>query len=304
MKSLAECRADFLLSLSRQRGLSPRTVEAYARDTAQYLLFLTENGQADRSALESFRAELVRDFLSVLLAVPLSRRSIARKLAALRAFGHFLVQRDVLPANPVSGIRTPRLQAHLPPTISIEELLSLLNSPCGDDFSSCRNRALLELLYGAGLRISELTSLTLGRLDVGAATVRVMGKGNRERLCPFGKPVAARLRIYLSVREAHLKTLEKSDSGIVFLGDNGKPLTRFRAYQIVHKELSQIAAGKGVSPHLLRHSFATHLLDRGADLLAIKELLGHRQISTTQIYTKVSVERLKTAYRQAHPRAT
>ncbi|MFH1010689.1 MAG: tyrosine-type recombinase/integrase [bacterium] len=304
MKSLAEFRTDFLLDLSRHCALSSRTVEAYARDTAQYLLFLEENGQEDGAPSESYRVDLVRDFLSVLLSVPLSRRSIARKMAALRAFGHFLVRSEVLPANPVNGIRTPRIQVHLPATISVEEILSLLESPCGDDFASCRNRALLELLYGAGLRISELTGLSLGRLNLGAATARVMGKGGRERLCPFGKPVAARLKMYLSVREVHLQALKKSDPGIVFLCDSGKPLSRFRAYRIVHEELSRIAAGKRVSPHLLRHSFATHLLDRGADLLAIKELLGHRRISTTQIYTKVSMERLKIAYEQAHPRAT
>jgi integrase/recombinase XerC len=303
MKSLSELRTDFLLDLSRHRGLSPRTVEAYDRDTSQYLLFLEESGKDKAAPAEAFHADLVREFLSVLLSVSLARSSIARKMAALRAFGHFLVRSEVLPANPVNAIRTPRIRPPLPPTISADELLSLLNAPCRVDFASRRDRALLELLYGSGIRISELTTLTLGRLDVGAGTVRVMGKGGRERVCPFGKLAAERLKTYLSARETHLQVLQKPDEGTVFLCDRGKPLTRFRAYQIVHRELSKIAAGKGVSPHLLRHSFATHLLDRGADLLAIKELLGHRRISTTQIYTRVSMERLRAAYEQAHPRA-
>jgi site-specific recombinase XerD len=238
------------------------------------------------------------------LAVPLSRRSIARKLAALRAFGNFLVRNELLPANPVNAIRVPRLSSHLPRAISPEELLSLLESPCAEDFSSCRNRALLELLYGTGIRISELSALTLARLDMGEGTVRVMGKGGRERVAPFGKAVMARLHTYLSARRAHLDALGKPEIGDLFLSDRGMPLTRFRAYQIVHRELSQIAAGRGISPHLLRHCFATHLLDRGADLLAIKELLGHQRISTTQIYTKVTIERLRKVYAQAHPRAS
>jgi len=304
MKSLGELRTDFLLELGRHRGLSPRTAEAYDGDLRQYLQFLDETGHGKGSLEEYFCSDLVREFLAVLLAVPLSRRSIARKLAALRAFGNFLVRNELLPANPVNVIRVPRLTPHLPRAISSEDLLALLESPCGEDFASCRDRALLELLYGTGIRISELCALTLGRLDLGGGTVRVMGKGGRERVSPFGKAVTARLRAYLTVRQAHLEALRKPETGALFLSDRGDLLTRFRAYQIVHHELSRIAAGKGISPHLLRHCFATHLLDRGADLLAIKELLGHQRISTTQIYTKVSMERLRQVYAQAHPRAS
>jgi site-specific recombinase XerD len=304
MKSLGELRTDFLLELGRHRGLSPRTAEAYDGDLRQYLQFLDETGHGKGPLEKCFCSDLVREFLAVLLAVPLSRRSIARKLAALRAFGNFLVRNELLPANPVSVIRVPRLTPHLPRAISSEDLLALLESPCGEDFTSCRDRALLELLYGTGIRISELSALTLGRLDLGGGTVRVMGKGGRERVSPFGKAVTARLRAYLTVRQAHLEALGIPETGALFLSDRGASLTRFRAYQIVHRELSRIAAGKGISPHLLRHCFATHLLDRGADLLAIKELLGHQRISTTQIYTKVSMERLRQVYAQAHPRAS
>jgi integrase/recombinase XerC len=303
MKSLGELSTDFLLDISRHRGLSPRTVEAYGRDIRQYLEFLDETGQHQEAPDKLLTTDLVREFLAVLLTVPLSRRSIARKMAALKALGHFLVRSEVLVANPVSAIRTPRISPHLPSTISSRQLLALLDSPCGEDFVSCRDRALLELLYGAGIRVSELTALTLGRLDLGSTTVRVMGKGGRERVCPFGKAVAQRLRTYLSLRQSHLATLEKSDPGVVFLSNRGQPISRFRVYRIVRRELSKIAGGQGLSPHLLRHCFATHLLDGGADLLAIKELLGHRRISTTQIYTKVSMERLIRAYDQAHPRA-
>jgi len=303
MKSLGELSTDFLLDLSRHRGLSPRTVEAYGRDIRQYLEFLDEIGQRTEAPHELLTTDLVREFLAVLLTVPLSRRSIARKMAALKAFGHFLVRSEVLEANPVSAIRAPRIPPHLPATLSSRQLLALLESPCGEDFVSCRDRALLELLYGAGIRVSELTALTLGRLDLGSTTVRVMGKGGRERLCPFGKAAAQRLKTYLARRQAHLATLEKPDPGVVFLSNRGRPISRFRVYRIVKQELSKIAGGSGLSPHLLRHCFATHLLDGGADLLAIKELLGHRRISTTQIYTKVSMERLVRAYDQAHPRA-
>lgn len=303
MKSLDEFRSEFLLDLNQHRGFSPRTIEAYGRDIQQYIDFLNETERRDGTPEELLNADFVREFLAVLLSVPLSRRSVIRKMAALRALGRFLVRQEVLEANPLSGLRTPKIPPHLPSAIASEEVLALLESPCEGDFVSTRNRALLELLYGTGIRISELTALTLGWLDLGKQTVRVMGKGGRERICPFGKAVADRMRKYLTLRQAHLTELKKPETTEVFLSDRGESLSRFRAYQIVHRELSQITAGEGVSPHLLRHCFATHLLDRGADLMAVKELLGHRNIATTQIYTKVSMERLKAAYTQAHPRA-
>ena len=303
MNTLRELRTDFLLDLSRHRELSPRTVDAYGSDLNQYLLFLEESDVFEGTPAELLDADRVRDYLAVLLKVPLSRSSVSRKLAALRAFGHFLVRREILETNPLTIIRTPRIPKHLPPAISAGELLELLNSPCGDDFISQRDRTLLELLYGTGIRVSELTELTLGKVDTGGQTVRVMGKGGKERVCPFGRTVANRLKTYLALRKSHLAEHEQPDTGVFFLSNNAVPLSRFRAYRIVHRELSRISAGKGISPHLLRHCFATHLLDNGADLVAVKELLGHGSIATTQIYTHVSIERLKVAYTQAHPRA-
>ena len=303
MNALRELRTDFLLDLSHHRELSPRTVEAYGSDLNQYLLFLEESDVLEGTPAELLDADRVRDYLSILLKVQLSRSSVSRKLAALRAFGHFLVRREILKTNPLTILRTPRISKHLPPAISSDELLELLNSPCGEDFISQRDRTLLELLYGTGIRVSELTELTLGKVDTGGQTIRVMGKGGKERVCPFGKTVAERLKTYLTLRQSYLVERKKPDTGVIFLSNSGTPLSRFRAYRIVHRELSRISAGKGVSPHLLRHCFATHLLDNGADLVAVKELLGHSNIATTQIYTRVSIERLKAAYTQAHPRA-
>jgi site-specific recombinase XerD len=231
-----------------------------------------------------------------------ARASIDRKRATLSAFARYLVRLEVLPRNPVASLRQPRTRRKLPTTFPESELTSLLDAPRAADFCARRNRALLEMLYGSGLRISELLGLRPARLDLSRGLLRVLGKGNKERVVPLSRKAAAAMKDYLCARREFLDEQRLADCGALWLSDRGRPLTRFRAFQIVRSELVALH-GEKMSPHVLRHCFATHLLDHGADLRAVQELLGHRSLATTEKYTHVSGERLKRAYAQAHPHA-
>jgi integrase/recombinase XerC len=299
--TLRELLPEFLLDISARRGRSDRTVEAYGRDVLQFLALLEEQNGAKPTAAE-FTPAAVRAYLRD-LTERCVRSTIERKRAALSTFAKYLIRRQHLSANPMAGLRQPRPRKS-PPTVYPEKYLaSILERPRPDAFTSIRNHALLEMLYGSGLRISELLNLRPGQMDLSRRTLRVYGKGAKERVVPMSRKAADALAEYLKERRNFLKAGEAADPGALWLSDRGKPLTRFRAYRIVRAELAALH-GEKMSPHVLRHCFATHLLDHGADLRAVQELLGHSSLATTEKYTHVSAERLKQAYRQAHPHAT
>jgi integrase/recombinase XerC len=299
--TLRELLPEFLLDMTARRGRADKSVEAYGRDLLQFLQHV-ESQAGHKPGPADFTLAQVRLFLQSLTGADYARASINRKRAALSAFARYLNRQGQLDGNPVSGLKPPRVRRALPATYSEGDIQSVLDRPQGTDYPEVRNRCLLEMLYGSGLRISELLDLRPARMDLSRTTLRVIGKGNKERVVALSAKAAAMMREYLQVRRQFLQERQAGDLPALWLSDRGRPLTRFRAYQIIRGEL-RVLHGEKASPHVLRHCFATHLLDHGADLRAVQELLGHSSLSTTEKYTHVSAERLKQAYRQAHPHA-
>lgn len=286
----------FLLHLERERRASPHTLRAYSRDLQQFLEFL-DGELGGRPSPAQVDHLLVRAFLADLHRRGLKKVSAARKLAGLRTFFRFLCREGVLERNPARLIVSPRLERHHPAHLEEDEVEELLRVP-GDDLAAVRTAALLELLYGTGVRVAELVGLDLAAVDLEEQTVRVLGKGSKERVVPFGKPARLALQRYLEQRESL-----RPRSAAVFLNRRGGRLSDRSVRTLLGRQLSRLAQARHASPHTLRHSFATHLLRRGADLRAIQELLGHASLSTTQRYTHVDTRQLLAVYRKAHPRA-
>jgi integrase/recombinase XerC len=286
----------FLLHLEHERRASPHTLRAYGRDLQQFLEFLDGELGATPSPAQVDHL-LVRAFLAELHRRGLKKVSAARKLAGLRTFFRFLCREGVLERNPARLIVSPRLERRHPVHLEEDEVEELLRVP-GDDLAAVRTAALLELLYGTGVRVAELVGLDLAALDLEQQTARVLGKGSKERVVPFGKPARLALQRYLDLRESlHPR------SPAVFLNRRGGRLSDRSVRTLLGRQLLRLAQARRASPHTLRHSFATHLLRRGADLRAIQELLGHASLSTTQRYTHVDTRQLLSVYRKAHPRA-
>lgn len=300
--------AAFLEHLEKERDVSPNTVTAYRRDLREFAEFIGPYfgegewswGKVDRLAMRAFLAHLAKRGLS--------RRSSARALSAVRTFFTWMHRNDVVAGNPARAVGTPKLDRYLPGHLDrsqVETLFAALQTRASEGrFNDVRNLAILELFYSAGLRLSELRGVNRSDLDLLAGLVKVRGKGRKERIVPVGSHAQRALREYERVRDQVCARLGlKADRTAVFLSTRGKRLST-RAIQLsVSRWLAQVDEGAGLSTHSLRHTFATHLLDAGADLRAVQELLGHASISTTQIYTHTSVERLKQVYRKAHPRA-
>ena len=287
--------ADFIDHLSKERRLSEHTCLAYRTDLEQFETFCQER---DRDLSEVDKAD-VRAFLGSLHTQGFSRTSIARKLSSLRTFLSYLCVDGRLPKNAALQVSPPKPEKRLPEHLDVDEVRRTMEAPDEKSFVGVRDRAILELFYSSGLRLRELAGLRHDRVDVAAGTVRVTGKGAKDRIVPVGRSAKAALDAYLLCRNR--LQLDRTD-GSLFVTRQGKPLSPSGVQSRVTKYLGE-ATGRKMGPHALRHSFATHLLDEGADLNAVKEMLGHASLSTTQIYTHVSVERLKEAYRQAHPRA-
>jgi tyrosine recombinase XerC len=299
--------AEFLTHLDKERNVSPHTLKAYARDCSEFVEFLTEyyGGQSwgwngvDRLAMRGFMARMTKRGLS--------KRSIARALAAVRGLYRYLADSELVETNPARAVGTPKAEQHLPGYLDrsqIDALFRLVEARAGGNFTDARNAAILELFYSTGMRLSELQGLNRADIDAVSQQVKVRGKGRKERIVPLGDHATRALRNYERKRdELSLALRGKVDKHAVFLGRTGKRLTTRGVQKIVGGYLDAVADEAGLSTHSLRHSFATHLLDGGADLRAVQELLGHASVSTTQIYTHTSVERLKEVYRKAHPRA-
>jgi integrase/recombinase XerC len=295
----------FLTHLEHERNFSDHTVRSYAGDLAQYVRFLG-GGPAETSSEEDLKARILgatpqdlRRYLAALRRTGYRAATIARKLATLRSFYRFLARQGLLERNPVKALRTPRQERRLPKFLQPAEIERLLAAPKADDLLTVRDRAILEVLYSTGMRVSELVGLDLKDIDPIGEVARVRGKGRRERLAPLGSYALAALERYLEARAA----ADVHDAEAVFVNRHGRRLSARSVRRKLAKYLKLAGLDPRVSPHTLRHSFATHMLDRGADLRAVQELLGHRSLSTTQIYTHVTARRLKEVYEAAHPRA-
>jgi integrase/recombinase XerC len=304
----SETLAEFLRGLEHGRQLSPHTVTAYRRDLDDLVAFLHRHfkhelwewTEVDRSALRGYLAELSRRGLA--------RRSIARKLSATRSFFRYMHREQLVDANPARTVRSPKLEKTLPAWLTrleVERLFDVAQHGSAENtFRGTRDHAIVELFYATGMRLSELHGLDMSQLDLVGDQARVMGKGRKERIVPLGRPAVAALRRYeIRRNEVAGRAGARADRNAVFLSQRGSRLSARQIQNIVRGFLDKVADDAGVSTHSLRHSFATHLLDAGADLMAVKELLGHVSLSTTRIYTHIAKERLKQVYDQAHPRA-
>jgi integrase/recombinase XerC len=303
----------FLTELGAQRRASPHTLAAYRRDITRVLDLAgvpeDARGAAARTTPRpvppaAWTRALLERAMRDLHRTHHAPASAARALAAWRSFSRFCVRRGIVASDPARTLAFPRLARRLPRTLPQAELARALDRMAGDDPASLRDRALLELAYSAGLRLSELVGLDRGDLDRAAGLLRVRGKGRRERIVPAGRSALAALDRYLAARGGTPGgTPGGRGGGPVFVNPQGTRLSGRTVQRVVRRRLGEVAGGLGVTPHALRHSFASHLLDNGADLRAIQELLGHRSLTSTQVYTHVSGSRLRAAYRQAHPRA-
>lgn len=299
--------ADFLTHLEKERNVSPHTLKAYSRDCTEFVEFLTEYYGGQTWSWSGVDRVAMRGFLARLTKRGLSKRSVARALAAVRGLYRYLADSDQVDANPARAVGTPKAEQYLPGYLDrgqVGALFQLVEARASGNFVDARNAAILELFYSTGIRLSELQGLNRADIDAISQQVKVRGKGRKERIVPLGDHATRALRNYERRRDELASALRgKIDKHAVFLSRMGKRLTTRAVQKVVGGYLDAVAAEAGLSTHSLRHSFATHLLDAGADLRAVQELLGHASVSTTQIYTHTSVERLKEVYRKAHPRA-
>jgi integrase/recombinase XerD len=292
---LIERFTDFL---AMEKGSSPHTREAYARDVSRFVQFCLVKGIVDPAGATP---RLLREYVYHLKDLGLSPASIRRNVSAVRSYFRFLVGDGHVTKDPSERLDTPQRWRSLPDVLTVQEIQRLLAAPTLDDPLYFRDRAMLELAYGAGLRVSEWIGIGTRDLLLDEGLVRVFGKGSKERLVPIGRTAIGSLALY--VREARPKLERGAGKSVLFLNARGEPLTRMGAWKILRKYVERAGITKAVSPHTLRHSFATHLLEGGADLRAVQEMLGHADISTTQIYTHVDREYLRQVHKRYHPRS-
>jgi len=284
--------------LEAERNASAYTVRNYRNDLSDFFRFLK---QKEIGFLEEVDRQVLRDYLSHLVGRRVVKASIARKLSAIRSFYRYLVREKIVSTNPVEKISSPKLDRRLPSFLTLEEVERLLNAPDLSTPQGQRDRALLELLYASGLRVSELVNLELGQINLDTNEIRVWGKGSKERVVLMGEPAAEALRNYLS--QGRPKLLAEKKSKTLFLNRYGQRLPERSVQRILQQYAKKSGIGKRVHPHMLRHTFATHLLDGGADLRVVQELLGHARLSSTQIYTHVTKSQARKVYLAAHPLA-
>lgn len=297
---MEEALAEFLRHLALEKNSSENTVKSYREDLVQAIEFFHSKLDSGRVELSRLTTRLFRAYLSWLSEQGYARTTIARRLAAVRTWCRFLCRQGLMANNPATGLRGPRQDKKLPHFLTKDDLLKLLEAPPSGEPLGLRDRALLEVLYSGGLRVGELVGLDLPDLDLDSGLATVRGKGRKERLALLGPQAVDAVLTWSPVRQALWKPRAKE---ALFLNKNGTRLTTRSVGRLLEKYLAQAGLDPRTSPHTLRHSFATHLLDAGADIRSVQELLGHRNLSTTQIYTHVTTQRLRDSYHKAHPRA-
>jgi integrase/recombinase XerC len=313
-KNFAPLVKQFLEYLKLEKHFSDYTGKSYGADLIQFSQFLSgEIGQTHSAsrdaAIQSIDERLtrcepltIREFLAYLYAQNYTKSTTARKLATLRSFYKFLIRKGLVSANPLSAIRTPKQEKRLPKCLDLEQVQKLLEAPGDGDLLSARDRAMLEVLYASGIRVSELVELEMADLDLQEGVLRVRGKGRKDRLTPIGSQAIRALQKYFELKALDSKS-QNEMNGRVFLNKHGHSLSTRSVRRKLDKYLIAAGLDPGISPHTLRHSFATHLLNNGADLRSVQELLGHQSLSTTQVYTHLTTSRIKQVYDEAHPRA-
>jgi integrase/recombinase XerD len=292
--------SSFVTHVKVEKGLSANTVEAYRRDLLKFDVFAKKR----KLTLEAVRRDDLVDFLAGLYREKLESRTVARHLVTLRNFFRFAQIQDLIATDPSVNLESPKIRRSLPGYLRLEEVERLLNQPDGKTAMGLRDRAMLEVFYSTGLRVSELVSLRIGDLDSKVGCVRCIGKGDKERIVPVGRKALAMVERYMQeARPELLKKAKLSQSQALFVNRRGASLSRVGVWKILSAYGRRAGLRVALTPHMLRHSFATHLLERGADLRSVQLMLGHADISTTQIYTHVVEERLKQIYKAHHPRA-
>lgn len=288
----------YIKYLELERGISPLTVRNYATDIQSFLDFLGRNGVVSLSEVDR---SILRRYLGWLHEQGVVRASISRKLSALRSFYRYLVRENLVDTEPLSSLSAPKLEKRLPTFLTTEEVSRLLETPDGSTPQGLRDRAILELLYAAGLRVSEIVILDANDIDLGSRQIRVWGKGSKERMVLMGRPAAEALKRYLKLGRIRLQG--KKNSQALFLNRYGERVAERRIQYIIKRYARQAGLEMRIFPHALRHTFATHLLDGGADLRVVQELLGHTRLASTQVYTHVSQSQIRRTYLAAHPRS-
>jgi integrase/recombinase XerD len=295
---IAAAISSFLTHVKVEKGLSSNTIEAYQRDLTKFSAF----SQKRKLTLDTVHRDDLVDFLAGLYRQRLESKSVARHLVSLRNFFRFAQIQELVPEDPSVNLESPKIRRSLPGYLRLEEVERLLAQPDAKTAFGLRDRAMLEVLYSAGLRVSELVGLRVSDLDTKVGCVRCIGKGDKERIVPIGKKALGMVEKYL--RDARPKLIGKAASNpTLFVNRRGRPLSRVGVWKILSAYGRRAGLRVALTPHMLRHSFATHLLERGADLRSVQLMLGHADISTTQIYTHVVEERLKQVYKAHHPRA-
>lgn len=302
---MQEALADFLRHLAFEKNASEHTVKSYREDLTQAVEFFRTKLGSPQAKPDQISTRVLRSFLVWLHEQGYAKSTIARRLASVRSWCRYLCREGKLPANPTDGLRGPRQDKKLPHFLGEEPITRLLEAPAPDTVFGLRDRAILETLYSSGLRVSELTGLNLPDVDLDGGVAVVRGKGRKERLVLLGEQAVAAFRSWLDCRNqlGPPGPTGKHRTDAVFLNKHGTRLTSRSVGRLLEKYLKEVGLDPKTSPHSLRHSFATHLLDRGADIRSVQELLGHRSLSTTQIYTHVTTQRLRDSYHKAHPRA-
>lgn len=301
--SLEEGIALFLDHLRKERNYAEHTLNSYRCDLRQFARFLYPRVDDLQLPLTAVQREQVAAFMTDLEEKNLKASTVARKLAALRSLFRFLCREGALAANPAGAIAAPAVVRSRPRHLPVAQVAQAIEAPFAERFTGVRDRAIMEVFYGSGIRLGELVALNLSALDLEEGTIKVLGKGRRERIAPIGAKAREALQTYLLRRVEVLLEFDVAevDAGALFLNGRGKRLSRRMVQRVVERYLRTVSEAESLSPHLLRHSFATHLLDAGADLVAVKELLGHATLTTTQVYTEVSLDRLREIYARAHP---
>ena len=290
--------ARYIRHLALEKGLADNTLLSYETDLVRYVHYLADQGIRDSQEITPL---ILQQYIAQLYELGLASSSMARNFSAIRGFHQFLVVSDLSASDPSELLETPRLKRRLPEVLSLEEVVSILKQPEVEDILGIRDRAMLEVIYGCGLRISELLGMMVSNLFLEDELIRIIGKGSKERFCPVGEEAVHWLKMYLA-RSRPLLSKGTTSRNIVFLNRNGRPMSRMGFWKILKKYVQQANIQQEVHPHTFRHCFATHLLDNGADLRSVQELLGHADISTTQIYTHVSHQQLAKIYKKYHPR--